>query len=278
MNLYSSSHKPRSHARPSRFSPLTQERFGADPRSSGFEILGPQGFRPKALQDQHQAVAEVTLHPGVPSAVVASFETAKNLNLFSWFVYRFHSAARSHAYQSLELALKIRFKDDLYAQEERKRRSLYESKIKGDQQNAKPYQPLDKEKFRPMLHALLGFAIEIGAVKNENFSAWRLKARLRAQSRRSIETIDKMKALGLSELEIDDSQLEINDKDRDHDYVGQVLKNIPFLRNEHAHGTTALDNQSLSARRLVAEIINQIFPDAAQFIDRDSAAAASNPD
>jgi hypothetical protein len=238
--------------------------FDPDPRSSGYEVLGAQGFRPKALQDQHEAVAEITLHAGVPSAVVTKFETAKNLNLFSWFVYRFHSAARSHAYECLELALKIRFKDDLYVHEERKRRSLYDSKTKSDPQNVKPYQPLDKEKFRPMLRTLLTYAIEISAVQNENFSTWQRKTHGRARYRRDVEAIQRMTALGLSELEIDDSQIEIKDEDRDHDYLGQVLKSIPLLRNEYAHGTTALDNQSLSALRLVAEIINQVFSEAGQ--------------
>lgn len=238
--------------------------FDPDPRSSGYEVLGTQGFRPKALQDQHEAVAELTLHSGVPAAVVINFETAKNLNLFSWFVYRFHSVARSHAYACLELALKIRFKDDLYAHKERNRRSVYDSKLKSNPQHVKPYQPLDKEKFHPMLRALLRYAIESGAVKNENFSDWRRKTQVRARYRRDIEAIKKMKASGLSELEIDDSQVEIKDEDRNHDYLDQVLQSVPFLRNEYAHGTTALDNQSLSALRLAAEIINQIFPEAGQ--------------
>jgi hypothetical protein len=101
--------------------------FDRDPRSSGFDILGEHGFRAKTLEDQHKAVAEIAIHAGAPEAVVVKFETAKNLNLFSWFVYRFHSAARSHAYECLELALRIRFKDDLYARAERKRLARYES-------------------------------------------------------------------------------------------------------------------------------------------------------
>lgn len=69
-----------------------------------------------------------------------------------------------------------------------------------------------------------------------------------------------MQALGLTELAIDDTHLEITDEDRDHDYLGRVLESIPFLRNHYAHGTSALDSKSLSALRVVAEIINQIFP------------------
>lgn len=238
--------------------------FDPDPRSSGYEVLSTQGFRPKELQDQHDAVAEITLHAGVPAAVVVKFETAKNLNLFSWFVYRFHSAARSHAYECLELALKIRFKDELYARKEQKNRARFENEVSSNPNNVKAYQPIDKDTFRPTLRPLLEYAIETGTLKNERFSVWQQKTKVRARYRRDVEAIEKMKELGLSELAIDDSQLEIKDEDRDHDYLGQVIDSVPFLRNEYAHGTTALDNQSLGPLRRTAEIINQIFPETGQ--------------
>ena len=235
--------------------------FEPDPRSLGFDVLGEQGFRAKTLEDQHAAVAEITLHAGAPEAVVVKFETAKNLNLFSWFVYRFHSAARSHAYECLELALRIRFKDELYAREERKRLARYERERERNPDNVELYQPMDKEGFRPMLRKLLEYAIEVGALKNENFSAWQTRTRMRARHRRDIEAIKKMEALSLTELEIDDSQFEITPEDRDHDYLVQVLDSVPVLRNHYAHGTSALDDKSLSTLRLVAEIVNQIFPE-----------------
>ena len=119
--------------------------FDPDPRSSGFDVLSKHGLRAKTLEDQHEVVAEITVHAGVPRAVIVKFETAKNLNLFSWFVYRFHSAARSHAYECLELALRIRFKDELYAREERKRLARYEAERERNPDNAKPYQPMDRE-------------------------------------------------------------------------------------------------------------------------------------
>jgi hypothetical protein len=236
--------------------------FDPDPRSSGFDVIGEQGLRPITLDDRHAAVAEIVVHDGAPEQVVVKFETAKNLSLFSWFVYRFHSAARSHAYECLELALRIRFKDDLYEQIERKRRARYESERKSNPQKIEPYQPLDKEGFRPMLRMLLEFAIEIGALKNENFSAWQTRTKLKARHRRDVDAIKMMQSLGLTELKTDDTQLEITAEDRDHDYLGQVLDSIPFLRNHYAHGTSALDNKSLSALRVVAEIINQIFPES----------------
>lgn len=233
--------------------------FDPDRRSSEFDVIGEHGLRPKSLQDQYDAIAEITLHEGVPREIVAKFETAKNLNLFSWFVYRFHSAARSHAYECLELALSTRLKADVIVEEEKNRRSRYEEEVRRNRRSAKPPKPIDPDKYFPGLRRLLAHAIEIGALKNENFTVWQTKARVRARHRRDIEAIEKMKELGLDELVIDDAEIEIKDEDRDHDYLGQLLKSVPFLRNEYAHGTSALDNRSLGTLRVVAEIVNQIF-------------------
>lgn len=237
--------------------------FDPDPRSSDFDVIGEHGLRPKSLQDQYDAVADITLHEGVPKEILAKFETAKNLNLFSWFVYRFHSAARSHAYECLERALSTRLKADLIVQEEKNRRVKYEEEARRNPRSAKPPKSIDPERYFPGLRRLLEYAIEAGALKNENFTVWQLKARVRARHRRDVETIEKMKELGLDELAIDAAELEVKDEDRDHDYLGQLLESVPLLRNEYAHGTSALDNRSLSALRVVAEIINQIFPGTA---------------
>lgn len=92
--------------------------FEPDPRSTGVGVMGDQGVRSKTLQDQFDDLAPITLHEGVPREVVVKFDTARNLNLFSWFVFRFHTAARTHAYECLELALKMRFKEELLRREE----------------------------------------------------------------------------------------------------------------------------------------------------------------
>lgn len=234
--------------------------FLPDPRSVGFSILDENGLRTKTLEDHQAAVAQLVLHDGVPRQIVAKFETAKNLNLFAWFVYRFHSAARSHVYECLELALRIRFKDELYCREEKRRHARYEEHLKNGSDKGNPYQPMDKETFRPTLHPLLEYAIETGVLKNENFRAWQSRTTVRARSQNELERIQKMNELGLSELHTDNSTVEITDQDRDHDYLRTILQTIPFLRNHYAHGTSALDNKSLGALRLASEIINQIFP------------------
>lgn len=58
---------------------------------------------PKAtLADRHAAVARYVLNATAPDAVRIHFETAKNLFLYGWFVYRFHPVASDRRCRWLE--------------------------------------------------------------------------------------------------------------------------------------------------------------------------------
>jgi len=49
----------------------------------------------------------LALHGGVPTAIRVHFDTARNLLLYAWFVYRFEPVAEMHAYASVEYALRL---------------------------------------------------------------------------------------------------------------------------------------------------------------------------
>lgn len=66
------------------------------------------GRRPFELSDFHAAIEEVQLRGSVPDNVWTHFETARNLALYSWFVYRFQSVGEMQALASLEFALRER--------------------------------------------------------------------------------------------------------------------------------------------------------------------------
>lgn len=208
----------------------------ADPRSEAFSVLAETGFRPKTIADQHKAVADLTLHDGIPEGVRIQFETTKNLYLYSWFVYRFYPVAQHHAYTCLELALRECFEEELLAAGEPKR------------------------EHGPGLKRLLTYAVEKGFLKNENFEVWRHRTRVNAKMRTMYEELEEMSRLGLDQMEIDESKVEIKDVDRNHDYLTILLETIPYLRNHYAHGSKSLHNQVLGTVQVVAEIINQIFP------------------
>lgn len=71
-----------------------------DPR---VEVLG-RG----SLGEHHAVIRAWTLHQGVPSEVREIFETARNLYLYSWFVYRFQPVAWFWSWTAVETALRAR--------------------------------------------------------------------------------------------------------------------------------------------------------------------------
>jgi hypothetical protein len=49
--------------------------------------------RPIELADHHEQISAYLLHAGVPQEIVLQFETARNVYLYAWFVYRFYPVA-----------------------------------------------------------------------------------------------------------------------------------------------------------------------------------------
>src|SRR5438874_1095731 len=119
-----------------------------DPRSSGWvkSDSATGAARPITLADHHDAVARFVLHTNVPQDIVMQFETAKNVYLYAWFIYRFYNVAEHQSFACLELALRYRLKQEIAT-----------GKVWGR---------------RPTLRRLLKYAVESGLVKNEEFSNW----------------------------------------------------------------------------------------------------------
>lgn len=59
------------------------------------------------LETYHGLVAQYQLDEWVPIQVKESFETARNLQLYGWFVYRFGIVAAKQSLAALELALRM---------------------------------------------------------------------------------------------------------------------------------------------------------------------------
>ncbi len=64
--------------------------------------------RPLTLEDHYASIEQIVLNPEVPEDIRQHMETAKNLALYSWYVYRFIPVAELHAYSALEWALRVR--------------------------------------------------------------------------------------------------------------------------------------------------------------------------
>ncbi|OIR14664.1 hypothetical protein GALL_44700 [mine drainage metagenome] len=215
--------------------------YEPDPRTKMFVRLDIRtgDVYPRVLADQYGAIAFFKLHETVPSVVLVHFETAKNLYLYAWFVYRFYPVAEQQALASLEFALRERL-PDFVAAEKRKHRMGFE----------------------PGLKSLLGYAVKEGIVRNEKFSTRERWARKRAESRYRFQKSEEMRNTNVDSLVIDESEAVVTQEDLDCDWLNIFLETIPSIRNDYAHGSRTLRNNVLHSFELVTEIINQLYPKA----------------
>jgi hypothetical protein len=206
-----------------------------DPRSTMFVRVDLTNGTSRAIElaDHHEQISGYVLHAGVPEDIVLQFETARNVYLYSWFVYRFYPVAEHQSLASLELALRERLKEEI-------RTGI----IKGK---------------RPTLQPLLKYAIEHGLVKNEGFATWRNRGEINSRQRVRMEKFREMSEKKLTEMTWDESDIKVTAEDLDWDYVEMLPDMLPKLRNEFAHGSTELNNWALRSIQIVCEIINQLY-------------------
>lgn len=208
-----------------------------DPRSRFFGIThDDEPYGGKAFKEHHHRIAAITLHSGVPEDIIMQFETAKNICLYAWFVYRFYPVSESQVYACLELALHERFEKEMLEAGWR------------------------KEKHGFGLRNYLKYAARQGYIRNEDFEVWRHSVWARASERYRAECLAEMKRLDLSEMEIDELKIEIKEEDKNVDYIGTLLESIPYLRNHYAHGSKTLHKEVLGTFRIASEIINKLWP------------------
>ena len=190
------------------------------------------------IRDQYEAIACFKLNEDVPTAVAIHFETAKNLYLYAWFVYRFYSVAEQQALASLEFALRERLPDFVAAEKKKHPKAI-----------------------EPGLKRLLGHVIKEGVVRNENFSNREHWARELAKSRYSFLKSEEMNSAGINSWVEDESEIVVTQEDLDYDWLGDFQDIIPRIRNSYAHGSGYL--YPAPVRRtfeMVSEIINQLYP------------------
>jgi hypothetical protein len=117
-----------------------------DPRNANMAWVDKVSgqIRPVKASDLHDAVSDFSLNAGVPEDVAQHFETAKNLYLYSWFIYRFQPVAEFQCMASLEYALRERLAQEISS---------------------------GKVKYK-MLRGLLEYAIQNGLIRRDGFARW----------------------------------------------------------------------------------------------------------
>lgn len=188
------------------------------------------------LEEQHRAVSGFELNPSVPIDIRVHFETAKNLYLYAWFVYRFYPVAERQALSTLEFAL-------------RERLALLFPADFGS--TAKPKQGLS---------ALLRKASLEKLIANDGLRASHRWAMQRARQRVADEALQQLVQSGAALVEFDYDSARAEPKDYSDDALSVFIETLPKIRNAHAHGSAMLHPTVLGTFEIVTDLVNQLYP------------------
>lgn len=177
----------------------------------------------KTLADHYGDISATRLPPMVPEDIRSHFDIARNLLLYSWFVWEFRPVAQLYAFASLELALRTRV-------------HLADA--------------ID-ERDRPGLHSLLSLALERGWLDVTALSEYKL---IDANQRAAFE-----RWAAVSE----DQQTALNWAPQvdPREYAAELARYMPFVRNDLAHGTAWTPGNPIGTLMTCRELIIQLFPD-----------------
>ena len=82
----------------------------------------------------------------------------------------------------------------------------------------------------------------------------------RARARYEFETLEEMIRTGVTEMVLDDSNIQPNEQDFNGDWIGAFVESLPKIRNEYAHGSHMLHPTVLGRFEIVCDLINQLYP------------------
>jgi hypothetical protein len=178
-----------------------------------------------SLQIYYERIVELALNPVVPPEIIVHFDTARNLLLYGWHVYRFVEVAKMQAFGSVEMALRVRLNEFPVLTRKRGKRQRGVGNT-----------------LCPMLER----AIDLKLVVDDGFreiqrqdEMWRMDAELRAGATGEILPARPP---------------------RSQYYVNMLARNFPSLRNELAHGSKILAGGGGLVLEICCDLINQLFP------------------
>ena len=185
---------------------------------------------------QHELVAAFELSAAVPLDIRVHFETAKNLYLYAWFVYRFYPVAEQQALVTLEFGLRERLA------------MLYPDR----------YGP--NSEWIPGLSKMFESARKDGLISNAGMRATERWAMRRARDRVSDEATRRLIESGAECIEFDPDSAVPEPQDYSDDALSIFMGTLPAIRNNYAHGSFMLHPNVLDTFEIVTDLVNQLFP------------------
>ena len=190
----------------------------ADPRSM-------VGLKSKTIEDHFRTVEHLSLSNAVPAPTRIIWNTARNLYVYSWFVWRFLPVAELYGYAALENALRERCARENSFPKTGKKKPFYN------------------------LTSLLKHAMSEGWINVESLSTYK-----RMQEARVRSLQQALLAMG------DEENAEAwVPKLNPTVYKEQLESSLPFTRNEIAHGSSTLSPTVHSSLIQCHDLIQNLF-------------------
>jgi hypothetical protein len=183
------------------------------------------------LAEHYVEATRHVLHGGVPENIRVHFDTARNIYVYAWFSFRFFNVADLHALGSLEYALRVR---------------LEVTQSLG-------------------LSGLLKRAIAEGLIVDCRMRHWQEVQRARADEAREQEQWPEefRRLFGSARAHVPEADTQAS--------VRRLVRLLPRLRNELAHGSAFLYSQGSLILETCCDLINQLFA-----LPEDASAAGSS--
>jgi len=219
-----------------------------DIRHSFFRRVNRETGEGKALtlEDHYQSIEHYGLHDAVPDEVATQYDVARNIYIYAWYEYRFFNVSEMQALTVLEFALRYRIGEVEFAAYIKARRK----KAKEEGQGIR---------IGDGLKALVEYCRDHTLISNRCFAAWHRQPELKAQDEHTFAKLEEMRQLGLSEIELDYSALEVPEPDDSYDHIQHLINHVNKIRNMYAHGSSMLNNGALITFEMVSEFINQLY-------------------
>lgn len=207
-----------------------------DIRSRGMGYMRPDGTISAAtIEDRHELIAVHVLSDVVPLDIRVHFETARNLYLYAWFVYRFFPVAEKQALATLEFALRERL----------------QSWVKEN--------PAPKRNVPRGLKKLFEIAAAERLISNDGLRINQRWAESQARQRVGMEKMRELVESTLGQIEYDLSAVVPIQDDYSRDWMRILSESLPSIRNTYAHGSSMLHSNVLSTFEIVVDLVNQLY-------------------
>ena len=197
-----------------------------DPRSG-------MTLRTKKIESMHRHISQFNLNDEVPIDVRIMFDTARNLYVYSWHIYRFTNIAEYQLFICLEFGL----------------RELLLEELPKKYKNRHGDTSIEK---------LLRYIVDFGYLESKDFKRYEDRVKRNSEVRFKRAKRDEMDKEELKEISYNLSDAFISEEDH-FDFLNPLIDYIKYFRNEYAHGSTMLFGNITSTFEDVSEILNAVY-------------------